>query len=108
MMATQQSSAVDRRQIGPIGTTARIVLGLLLIGFGALGGRVVVSQGHLQLQWDWAALAVGLVGFPALLVAMQWIRMNRNATRLQETGPLPTAINILVSPYSLAQPRCQQ
>jgi len=96
-MATgKQPSAVDRRQIGAIGTAARIVLGLAMLGFGALGGRIVLTHGLPDVEWDWAALALGLIGFPALLLALQRLRLNRTADRMDETGPLATTINILV------------
>jgi hypothetical protein len=97
MMATgSQQSGANRRQIGRIGTTARILLGFVLLSFGALGGRIILVHGRPQLEWDWAALALGLVGFPAVLLVLQGIRMNRNSARLDETGPLPTTLNILV------------
>jgi hypothetical protein len=97
MMATSsQHSVGTQRQIGRIGTTARIVLGSVLLAFGMLGGKVILSHGRPQLEWDWAALALGLVAFPALLLVLQWIRMTRNRSRLEQTGPLPTTLNILV------------
>jgi hypothetical protein len=91
-----QRSAVDRRQIGPVGTAARILLGFGLLVFGMLGGKIILSNGRPQLELDWAALALGLVAFPALLLVLQWIRMSRNGSRLEQTGPLPTTLNILV------------
>jgi hypothetical protein len=96
MANRNKTTALNRRQIGPAGTAARIGLGFGLLVFGALGGRIVLIQGRPQLEWDWAALALGLVGFPAVLLVLQLIRMNRNSSRLEETGPLPTTLNILV------------
>jgi hypothetical protein len=51
------------RRIGPIGTTARIVVGILLLGS--------VTQGHLAGPFRLAAWALGLLGFPALLLGWQ-------------------------------------
>jgi len=96
MVPRQHSNAANRRQIGPLGTAARVVLGAILVGFGALGGRLVIPGGHPQLEWDWAALALGLVGFPALLLALQWLRLNRDPARFEETGSLATTLNILI------------
>jgi hypothetical protein len=97
MMATgSPQSAANRRQIGRIGTTARVVLGFVLLAFGMLGGKIILSNGRPHLEWDWAAIALGLVVFPALLLVLQWIRMSRDRARLEQTGPLPTTLNILV------------
>jgi hypothetical protein len=58
--------AIRRREIGPVGTTARIVVGALLVGS--------VAQGHLGRGFHPSAWALGLVGFPAVLVGLQWLR----------------------------------
>ena len=96
MGTRNKTTALNRRQIGPVGTAARIVLGFSLLAFGSLGGRIVLNQGRPQLEWDWAAVAVGLVAFPTLLLVLQRVRMSRDSSRLEETGPLPTTLNILV------------
>ncbi len=36
---------------------------------------------------------LGLVGFPAVLLAWQWLRARRSRLRLQATGPLGHALN---------------
>jgi hypothetical protein len=80
--------AARRRGIGPIGTAVR-----LLVGLGLLGS---VTWGHLARgfhPWSWA---LGLLGFPALLVAFQWVRALRTTTRLQATGPVGHAVNLAV------------
>jgi hypothetical protein len=41
-------------------------------------------------------LALGLVGFPAVLLASQWLRALRDPSRLQATGPLGTTLNMLL------------
>jgi hypothetical protein len=77
-----------QRRIGPIGTTARIVVGTLLLGS--------VVQGHLARGFHPSAWILGLVGFPALLVGLQWLRARRTTTRLEATGPAGHAANLAV------------
>lgn len=97
MLTSQQSPGADsrdqrtdrRRAIGPIGTAARILVG----GVWFLGS-VVLGQhraGFVLAPW-----ALGLVGFPALLLAWQWRRARRTPARLQATGPLGFALNAVV------------
>ena len=93
---TVSSRSTSRRHIGSIGTAARIVLGVPLLLFGALGGRLVVSHGHLQLQPQYVSLALGLLLLPAALVLWQWMRFRRDSSRLEAIGPLPTTVNIAV------------
>ena len=87
----------SRRQIGPIGTSARVVIGALLFMFGAIGGKlvVVVIGGHLHVGLNVAALILGIVVFPAALLVWQWIRLRRDPSRLDATGPVATGVNIL-------------
>jgi hypothetical protein len=49
-----------RRRIGPIGTTAQIIVGVLLLGS--------VIQGHLAEPFRPASWTLGLLGSPALLL----------------------------------------
>lgn len=83
------------RHIGPIGTASRIVLGTVLFVFGAIGARIEVMHGALHLQPDWAGLAVGLIAYPALILAFQWAWSRRAGFRIDETGPLATLINVV-------------
>ena len=88
-MATLQHSHRStgrRRRIGPIGTTARLIVGGLLLGS--------VVQGHLAGPFRPAAWALGLLGFPALLLGWQWLRARRTPTRLQATGPVANVLNV--------------
>ena len=81
-------SAVRQRSIGPLGTTARLVVGLALLGS--------VTWGHLARgfhPWSWV---LGLLGFPALLVAWQWLRARSAPARLKATGPVGHALNVAV------------
>ena len=80
--------AVRQRKIGVLGTTARIVVGALLVGS--------VVQGHLARGFHLSAWVLGLVGFPAVLVGLQWLRARRTPTRLEATGPVGHAINLAV------------
>src|SRR5512132_1160191 len=80
--------AVRQRSIGPLGTMARLVVGLSLLGS--------VTWGHLARgfhPWSWA---LGLLGFPVLLVAWQWLRARRTPARLEATGPVGHALNVAV------------
>jgi hypothetical protein len=87
MVATNTNPpAICRRQIGPIGTTARILVGTLLVGS--------VAQGHLARGFHPSAWALGLLGFPAVLVGLQWLRARRTPTRLEATGPVGHALNL--------------
>jgi hypothetical protein len=80
--------ATRRRQMGPVGTTARIIVGTLLVGS--------VAQGHLARGFHPSAWALGLVGFPAVLVGLQWLRARRTPTRLEATGPVGHVLNLAV------------
>lgn len=86
----------SRRHIGPIGTTARVILGLVLLLDGFLGGNVVVNHGQLRTGFELGGVLLGLVGFPAILLAWQWLRARHDPSRFQETGPVGTAINMVV------------
>ena len=77
-----------RRAIGPLGTTARVLVGGLRVGS--------VTWGHLTRGFHLSAWLLGLVGFPALLVAGQWLRTRRTPTPLRATGPVAHALNVAV------------
>jgi hypothetical protein len=77
-----------RRAIGPLGTTARVLIGGLLLGS--------VTWGHLTRVFHPSAWLLGLVGFPALVVVGQWLRARRTPTPLQATGPVAHALNVAV------------
>jgi hypothetical protein len=89
MTPTPTSNRIGgRRRIGPLGTTARVVVGGLLVGS--------VTWGHLTRGFHPSAWLLGLVGFPALLVAGQWLRARHTLTPLRATGPLAHALNLAV------------
>ena len=81
--------AIRHRRIGPIGTAARVVVGVLLVGS--------VVQGHVAGVFRPLPWALGLLGFPALLLAWQWLRARRTPTRLQATGPVANVRNVASS-----------
>jgi len=85
-----------QRQIGAFGTAARVVLGLVLLVYGLLGGKLVVISGHVRTGFEPLTLVLGLFVFPVMLLAWQWLRARRDPTRLQATGPVGTAINMVV------------
>ena len=81
-------SSGRQRAIGPLGTTARVLIGGLLVGS--------VTWGHLDRGFHPSAWLLGLVGFPALLVAGQWLRARRAPTPLRATGLVAHALNVAV------------
>ncbi len=74
----------QRRALGPIGTATRVVLGSVLLG--------IVAWGALRTGRP-AGLVLGLVGFPAVLLAWRWLHARRQPARLQAIGPVGTAVN---------------
>jgi len=96
MLETHANRIESRRHIGPIGTTARVVLGLFLVGYGLVGGLVVVSQGQLRTGFEPLGVLLGLIGFPAVLLVWQWLRARRDATPFEATGPVGTVINMAI------------
>lgn len=84
------------RQIGPIGTTSRVVLGLvLLFGLGIPGG-VTTVHGRYQYRFDVLSVVLGAVVFPAVILAWHWWVVRGRTTQLRATGPMATSINLLV------------
>ncbi len=84
-----------RRDIGPFGTLARLVAGLLLIGIIVYGQ--LVSSGHLSpITW-----ALGLIGFPALVLAGHFWWIRRNPAHFQGASPLSFLLSIALplAPY---------
>jgi hypothetical protein len=85
------------RQIGAIGAAARVVLGLVFLVAGVTGGRVSVIHGQVGTGFELLPVVVGLAGFPAVVLAWQWLRARVAApTRFEATGPVSTAVNMLV------------
>jgi hypothetical protein len=82
------ASRRPKRMIGIIGTAARLLVGLVLLGS--------VLQGELAGPFRPAAWLLGLVGFPAVLVGWQWWRARHGRPPLRATGPLGHGLNIAV------------
>jgi hypothetical protein len=76
------------RSIGPLGTTARVLVGGLFVGS--------VTWGHLDRGFHPSAWLLGLLGFPALVVAAQWLRARRTPTPLQVTGLAAHVLSVAV------------
>ena len=87
----KQKGQWNNRDIGPIGTMARLGIGLWLAGsvvYGQLATRFVPAT-HSFASW-----ALGLIGFPALVLAWHWWRIRRNSARFQDTNPLIIALGV--------------
>lgn len=76
------------RQIGPIGTAARIAVG------GALLLDVLV--GHATGGWNVTAWLLALVVFPIVILAWHRSRARRGAPPLRATGPVGHILNVVV------------
>ena len=80
---------IDRRRgIGTLGAAARVLVGGWLLGS--------VIWGHLTRGFHPSSWALGLVGFPTLLVVGQWLRARRTPTPLRATGPVAHVLNVAV------------
>lgn len=76
-----------RREVGPIGTAARLVLGLLLVGSIVYGQ--LLSGRPSPITW-----ALGLIGFPTLVLAWHIWRIRRNPERFHDTSPLSFILSV--------------
>jgi hypothetical protein len=83
----------NRRRIGPIGTTLRVAVGLGLLGLAGWG-------------IDWYDPLVGLVGLPAIALALGLGARRYAAEPVRFDGPLGTTLNcalivaLAVNPYT--------
>ncbi len=83
-----RAAAGRDRAIGVIGTAARLVVGLAMLGS--------VVQGQLSAGFVPSSLVLGLAGFPAVLLTWQWVRARRNPSRFQATGPVGHGVNLAI------------
>ena len=83
-----------KRQIGIIGTTARVVIGTWLAGSVVYGH--LVRGPFRPLPW-----ILGLVVFPAIFLTWQWARVRRNPSKLEVNGPIASTINVAIFFYFL-------
>lgn len=83
-----ERTARGHRRIGAVGTAARVLVGLVLVGS--------VIEGHLSGDfhpWSWI---LGLVGLPLIVLVWQRSRARRRSPRLEATGPVAHVVNIAV------------
>jgi hypothetical protein len=100
-----QSEKARQRRIGTIGTVARVLIGSLMLLYGLTGGRVQVMHGGVQIGFNPLSVGIGVIAFPALLLAWQWIRARNAKAPYEATGPLATTINIAVFIALVLTPR---
>ncbi len=87
----------SERQIGLIGTALRLILGGWLVGGNVYGHFV---RGPFRpLPW-----ILGLVVFPGIFFTWEWARARRNPSRFVATGPIESAINVVVFLYFMFFP----
>jgi hypothetical protein len=78
-----------KREIGIIGTAARVIFGLIL--FGSVFYGHFIKGPFKPLPW-----VIGLIIFPAIFITWQSLRARRNPARLEANGPIPTVINVVI------------
>lgn len=74
------------RGIGPVGTAARFIVGLGLLGS--------VTYGHVAGVFRPTPWILGLVGFPLLLLTWHRWHARRRPARLEATGPIAQVLNV--------------
>ncbi len=77
------------RKIRPLGTVARIIVGVIL--FGSVFYGHIIKGPFRPLPW-----VVGLLIFPAIFTTWQYLRARRNPARLEANSPLATVLNIVI------------
>ena len=77
------------RDIGPIGTVARVILGSIL--FGSVFYGHIIKGPFMPLPW-----VIGLIIFPAIFITWQYLRARRNPAKLEANGPIATIINVVI------------
>ena len=76
------------RNIGPLGTAVRLILGAFLIGIIIYGQ--IQTAGHLApITW-----LLGLIGFPALVLVWHVWRIRRNPARFSDTSALSFVLSL--------------
>ncbi len=87
---TTDQAIRPRRDIGPLGTAARLLVGLLLVGLIVYGQ--LASSGHLApVTW-----VLGLLGFPTLVLAWHVWRSRRNPAPFSDTSPLSFVLSLVL------------
>ena len=78
-----------KREIGVIGTVARVILGSIL--FGSVFYGHIIKGPFMPLPW-----VIGLIIFPAIFITWQYLRARRNPAKLEANGPIATIINVVI------------
>src|SRR5258708_34746604 len=78
-----------KREIGTIGTLARIILGVIL--FGSVFYGHFIKGPFRPLPW-----VIGLFILPAIFILWQYLRARRNPARLQANSPIATVLNVII------------
>lgn len=86
-MKNQESDL--NREIGPFGTAARMILGLIL--FGSVFYGHIIKGPFRPLPW-----VIGLLLFPAIFLIWQYLRARRHPARFEANGPVATVINVVI------------
>jgi hypothetical protein len=87
---TTDQATRPRREIGPIGTAARLLVGLLLVGLIVYGQ--LATSGHLTpITW-----ALGLLGFPTIVLAWHAWRIRRNPAPFSDASPLSFVLSLVL------------
>lgn len=84
----QKQEQRTSRDIRLLGTAARLVVGVLLVGS--------VIHGQLATHLRPATWVLGLIGFPALVLAWHWWRVRRTRARFYDTSPLSFVFGVLL------------
>ena len=85
---TTDQAVRPHRGIGPIGTSVRLLVGLLLVGLIVYGQ--LASAGRLTpVTW-----VLGLLGFPALVLAWHAWRIRRHPAPFSDTSPLSFILSL--------------
>ncbi len=94
-MSNPQLSRHGQRQIGSVGTTFRVVLGVMLLFFGVQGLRFMLIQGHFRFAFDGLSVLLGIV-LAAVVLAGHWLLLRDRSTPFRATGAIGTTINLFV------------
>ena len=85
---TRTDQESERREIGPVGATARGLVG------GTLLGSLI--YGHAVGPFRPAPWVLGLLAFPALILGGHWWMGRRSPGRFEATGPVAQVLNVAV------------
>ncbi len=93
VLSTADQATGPHREIGPLGTALRLLVGLLLVGLIVYGQ--LATSGHLTpVTW-----ALGLLGFPALVLAWHVWRIRRHPVPFSDTSPLSFVLSLALSVF---------